>query len=449
MYVLSIDDLLTTVKRYFEIRDEAEIILSHSLEEILSYKEIASKLHKAELQGLDYSHPSTKSQLDITYILDEFGSEYWKSNFGGNIFSVDKECFLDVLDTYFQDLRNRKTWVDEITQIIDPTSDGIVSLTDFRTVLKWFGPFTSFFFNPIDTFLQTKHFWGSLSSIEAQELLDKQDAGTYVIRFCETEPGAFHVSCVEDNTDDGLSFFDTTNTILQNNRQTYHYLVRRKKDEKEGKLFFVLTDSDIDYRHETIESLLKQYHLTFKFPFQDETKKEEHVKKKKGEDEVDFVSFVRSQVNLSGIGDDEDNEPGFVQFRGRSTEKKKKETKGAASTSSATTPRIITNNKAEKTSAPNPSTPIAEKKAIVISNLISAVSNAGANSPTTPPTNQPTIVSAPKIEVTVSKPAVPLHVSTVSQSPNTPSVLGDVEDRSLLKTQTSENVPDIVLPNQI
>ncbi|KAF0976106.1 hypothetical protein FDP41_004781 [Naegleria fowleri] len=321
---------LDNKQRYFEIKDEIEILTSHHLEEIEAFKQLASVIHNAELQGLDYSHPSTQAQLDITHVLDEFGAEYWKTNFGGNVFSVDKECFLDVLDTYFQDLRNRKTWVEEINDIIDPTCDSIVSIIDFRTVLKWFGPFSSFFFNPIDAFLQMKHFWGSLTSIEAQELLDKCEPGTFIVRFCETEPGSFYASVVEDNGDN-FGYFDSL--LTSDNKQTFHYLVRRKKDEREGKMYFVLIDSDVEHKHENIDSLFKQYHLTFRIPYLDDTKKEEIAKKKKGQEELDFVAFMKTQKTKMHIQDDDDDDDdgGFTTFKGRLPSKKKQQTSSAAS----------------------------------------------------------------------------------------------------------------------
>ncbi|KAG2381423.1 hypothetical protein C9374_006412 [Naegleria lovaniensis] len=328
---------LDNKQRYFEIKDEIEILTSHHLEEIEAFKQLASVIHNAELQGLDYSHPLTQAQLDITHVLDEFGAEYWKTNFGGNVFSVDKECFLDVLDTYFQDLRNRKTWVEEINDIIDPTHDSIVSIIDFRTVLKWFGPFTSFFFNPIDAFLQMKHFWGSLTSIEAQELLDKCEPGTFIVRFCETEPGSFYASVVEDNGDN-FGYFDSL--LTSGNKQTFHYLVRRKKDEREGKMYFVLIDSDMEYKHENIDSLFKQYHLTFRIPYQDDSKKEEIAKTKKGEDELDFVAFMKTQkTKINMQDDDDDDDGGFTTFKGRIPSKKKQT---ASSSSAASKINLLT-----------------------------------------------------------------------------------------------------------
>ena len=296
-------------KKYFQIRDEIEILLAHHLEEMRGYKELVEKIQKSDSKN-------DNPDINVARLLgDDLGAEFWKNYCGEKVFSIDKDAFLDNLDAYFQGWKNRvkKTWVEEISLIIDPTCDNVVSVMDFKCVLQWFGPFAISFFVPVDSFLSMKHFWGSLSSIESQKLLDTKEPGTFLIRFSEMESGSFVMSVVEQQSDDNLGFFGET----AHNVVTSHFLLKRKKEES-GKVYYGLCESDLDQKFETIEALLKQYRLTFKFPLTDESHKSDESNKTK-EDEVDFALFLKSNVHLSALEEGDDSV--FVNFKGRVVDK--------------------------------------------------------------------------------------------------------------------------------
>lgn len=404
---------------------------------MIGYKKLVSFIHDAELQGLDYSDSSTQSQLNTTNetILDEFGAEFWKNNIGGNIFSVSKDSFLDTLDTFFDfNVRTKKNWVDEISYIIDPTCDNVVSMIDFKTTLKWFGPFSTQFFPILNTILDMKHFWGSMSSIEAQNLLDGQEPGTYITRFAENEPGSFYVSVVEDGGDT-FGYFDSL--LMNSNRKTYHYLVRRKRDEREGKMYFVLIDSDMDYKHEKIENLFKQYHLTFKHPYLDDRKKEEHSKKKKGEEEVDFVSFMKSQksLNSKALTDDDEDEELFTSFRGRIPENKKEVQKSVA------TPRQTASSTTTTTSSSNSTTNASSSTNNTKQTSTTAASANTSKAPekhTTTSSNNNTITTDhPVLTLTTPRASTTAEVKTPEKVKNL-TISTDVTNNSQSKSESSE-----------
>lgn len=291
-------------QKYFAIRDEIEILLTFHLEEIRGYRDIVEKLKQSESKG-------EIVEVSVISILlpDEFGAGFWKNKCGENVFSMKKNDFLDIIDLFFQQLKDRvkKIWVDDFSYIIDPTCDNVVSIVDFKHVLQWFGPFGTNFFVPIDNFLNMKHFWGSISAMEAQMLLDSADPGSFLIRFSGTEAGSFAISVIEQESNDNLSVGDEATHY----KQTLHFQLSRKRDD--SKMYFILCESDMDHKFETVDSLLKHYRLTFKYPFVNDSLK---LKAIEPEEETDFFGFIKSNPQLNRIDAAEDD-TNFIEYRGR------------------------------------------------------------------------------------------------------------------------------------
>ncbi|EFC43447.1 SH2 domain-containing protein [Naegleria gruberi] len=383
-------------KKYFQIKDEIEILLTYHLEELRGYKEI---VEKANAKG--------DTEVNVaTIISDEFAAEFWKTNCGANVFSIDKEAFIDLLDANFQgwSKRVKKTWVEEISELIDPTCDSVVSIVDFKTVLQWFGPFTISFFTPMDSFLAQKHFWGSISSMEAQHLLDSQEPGTFLIRFSEIEAGAFSISVVEQESDDNLGLSGGESTIF---KQTSHFILRRKKEDQ--KFLFILCENDTEFKCETVDQLIKQYRLTFKYPFTDETQK---LEVKQQEDELDFFNFMKSTAALSALDDDEENS-NFVKFRGRIVDKSiAKQNEKVPPNSTKKTPTSAT------LSTPKPS----GHNRVLSTASSSGNSSPVPNTPTTiavaSPTTTPSTTLPSDKNITTPQPAASSSSATVSSSAN-------------------------------
>ncbi|KAG2377487.1 hypothetical protein C9374_009398 [Naegleria lovaniensis] len=290
-------------KKYFEIRDEIEILLTFHLEEIRGYRDIVEKLKKSEAKG-------EIVEVSVISILmpDEFGAGFWKNKCGENVFSMKKNDFLDIIDLFFQQLKDRvkKIWVEDFSHIIDPTCDNVVSIVDFKHVLQWFGPFGTSFFVPLDNFLNMKHFWGSISAMEAQMILDSAEPGSFLIRFSGTDAGSFAITVVEQESSDNLSVGDE----VTHYKQTLHFQLTRKRED--SKMYFTLCESDMDQKFETVDALIKHYRLTFKYPFVNDQLK---LKAIEPEEETDFLGFIKSTPQLNRI--DAEDDTSFIEYRGR------------------------------------------------------------------------------------------------------------------------------------
>ena len=141
-----------------------------------------------------------------------------------------------------------------IHQLIDPTSDEIVSVGDFKIFLNWFGPFNKCIEN-VELLCESKYFFGSMSSLVCQNLLDSQKIGTFLVRFNEKEPGNIYISCVEENSN--------------YKPQTIHFKVYHQEN------IYYLTTSE--KTKNSIDSLIKKYSLSFKFPYEDKKIKVEKI----------------------------------------------------------------------------------------------------------------------------------------------------------------------------
>jgi hypothetical protein len=136
-----------------------------------------------------------------------------------------------------------------VEELLDPTGDDFVTVNDFKIFLSWFGPFKKSVENA-NHVLSYTFFFGAMTSLEAQHLLDNKPIGTFLLRFNEKDFGNFVISCVEEDQDE---------------QHTLHFKVFRKGDR------FYLLESEME--HTTIQDLLDAYPLTYRTPYKDETHK--------------------------------------------------------------------------------------------------------------------------------------------------------------------------------
>eukprot|EP00761_Pharyngomonas_kirbyi_P014563 gb/GECH01014593.1/.p1 GENE.gb/GECH01014593.1/~~gb/GECH01014593.1/.p1 ORF type:complete len:610 (+),score=139.66 gb/GECH01014593.1/:1-1830(+) len=130
--------------------------------------------------------------LDLHTILDNDSDArtFWENNFE-NTYAVDKEHFFKSLPSAIKEKH-----ADVIKRLIDPTMDNLVTMGDFLIFLGWVGPFSQINRN-INKLLRCEWFWGALCGTRAEHLLCEQPDGTYLVRFNDSDPGTFRVTCVE------------------------------------------------------------------------------------------------------------------------------------------------------------------------------------------------------------------------------------------------------------
>ena len=311
-------------QKYFEVRNEMECVLTHSLEEIKGLKECIEAKKK-----LDGNSGSSSDSLDISCVFSdfEFEAKWWETKIGLENFSVKKKSFIDAIEDTFGHLKIK--WdIELLEEICDPTCDGVVSVIDLRSLVSWIG--SIYKWNTEELKLRgiaskedaapvifLPHFWGSLCSVDAQDILEKEEPGTYLIRFNEHEPGAFYISCVQEEVS---SSGESEHSTFFASRRTYHFVLKRSKTDK-GEPFYYLCEADKTAKHKTITDLLeKSYFLTFKYPYVNDELKSSTVAKKR---DVDVFGALKSLT-----GEDDPYYP-FMTFKGKFVvvEKKKEESK--------------------------------------------------------------------------------------------------------------------------
>ena len=79
----------------------------------------------------------------------------------------------------------------------------IVNITRFGQVCSWFGPLqqggTVTLFDNITNILKEKWFHGDLTQHEAEDRMNDQSKGTFLIRFSSSAPGCFTISHINKN----------------------------------------------------------------------------------------------------------------------------------------------------------------------------------------------------------------------------------------------------------
>jgi hypothetical protein len=104
--------------------------------------------------------------------------DFWESLKLDYTFGKNKYEFINELIKDFTFNDKDTIFPLEIGVLIDPSDDGIVSVSDFNCFLKWFGPYKDCLKN-VEEILKFEWFWGSLTKIEANEILKTQLIGFF------------------------------------------------------------------------------------------------------------------------------------------------------------------------------------------------------------------------------------------------------------------------------
>lgn len=126
--------------------------------------------------------------------------------------------------------------------LLDPSSDSIISITDFQLLLSWFGPFKELIKN-MNEICYCPYFYGSIESLETQTLLDNQKQGTFLFRFSEKDFGTFIISYIDD-------------------KKCKHVKILKKGIE-----YYLLETDSPEHLSSSILKLIEKYPLTFRYPF--------------------------------------------------------------------------------------------------------------------------------------------------------------------------------------
>eukprot|EP01114_Cavostelium_apophysatum_P017825 TRINITY_DN5379_c0_g1_i6.p1 TRINITY_DN5379_c0_g1~~TRINITY_DN5379_c0_g1_i6.p1 ORF type:complete len:1028 (-),score=216.85 TRINITY_DN5379_c0_g1_i6:67-3150(-) len=125
-------------------------------------------------------------------ILDDEGRHLWESSFDQTIM-VDWNEFVAVLRRTipFDDEAEK-----QLRYILDNSNTGFVSMYKFSDFLNGFGPLR-WCVSKVQAVLNSEWFHGFLSSQEAERFLDRQQPGTFLIRFSKSKAGSFAIAYVD------------------------------------------------------------------------------------------------------------------------------------------------------------------------------------------------------------------------------------------------------------
>eukprot|EP01080_Neovahlkampfia_damariscottae_P000937 gene937-9845_t len=260
-----------------EVKSEIEILINYHLDGIEYLEQIFLELKKKEKKNCSFRIIESNSFGEDERKQEE--NEFWWNNFGKLTYCVPKKDFLEDLKKHVKE----ENWDDIINEIIDPTSDNMVSVSDFKIFLRWFGPLSVCMTNLKDLGKQN-YFYGCLSTIESQRLLDIKKQGTYLVRFDEKNVGQFIISCVDES--------QTENVFT-----TIHFRVFSDAD-----CFFLSPDENISNH---ISDLIKKYPMTFRVAFNDDEVRFAKVSALQNNDPS--ISFFASKKRMFN----------FTHFRGK------------------------------------------------------------------------------------------------------------------------------------
>jgi len=134
-------------------------------------------------------------KLDL--ISDTQGRLFWTKYIGEKMLFSPWKKLITSLATHLELTIPEQTERD-ISTYLDFTRDGIVSVYEFSTFLKWFGPLHGCITRLTEP-LEAGLLCGFVPSIEAAKLLQDKTIGSYLIRFSKTEPSAFAVTFVDSS----------------------------------------------------------------------------------------------------------------------------------------------------------------------------------------------------------------------------------------------------------
>ncbi|KAL9648094.1 hypothetical protein ABK040_007460 [Willaertia magna] len=311
-------------KEFIEKREELLIFLKYKENELRELQNVLYKVKvslNASTQNNTHGYSSTASvpktnsgeKIDIPFIVFkqttnsnidsgyQFEAELWNQKIGQSMFMMQKDAFIDLL-------KNLITGIDEklLEVVCDSTFDDYVSIVDFKLLLDWFGPLMSWKEelkviqkNSTNSEVTCRlfQFWGSLTAIQAQNLLLDQEPGTYIIRFDEYNLGKYCISVVQE---------EIINDEATGKKQVYHFPLSRDKNKNS---YYTIAENNITLKAENALKLINdKYFLTFKYPYID------HEFKANLDSSKNKAKKTSSSLLLL---DDNNDAKSFVMFRGR------------------------------------------------------------------------------------------------------------------------------------
>lgn len=162
----------------------------------IAYFKIRKELERAQelKQALgiprDTELDSTMAALQPIYA-DAPVREFWDRNFGLEKFIVKVDLFIDAL-LRLNDSSLTDTERQVVRHILDHHETGRVNIYGFAIFVSGYGPIESCLANVIKMSSE-KWFYGFASYPESVRLLETNPAGTFLVRFSQTNPGNFSV----------------------------------------------------------------------------------------------------------------------------------------------------------------------------------------------------------------------------------------------------------------
>lgn len=248
------------VEKLIKIDQSLSILAGIIEKSIKNYDKVGDFQLSIELSLLQFQNLAStlKYEIPIFEFADEEANKLWEPKF-----AYKKEDFLAKIKEISSEF---------IEEVLDATSDGVISVTDFKLYLSWFGPLKESFKNS-NTICFCPYFFGSMSSLESQLLLDKEKIGTFLIRFSDKDFGQFIISVVEEDEDQNI--------------QTLHFKVFKKNN-----LFYILeNETQPEYPSSSLLLLIDKYPLTFRIPY-----KNDDLKNKRHGSFSQFRGFINKKI---------------------------------------------------------------------------------------------------------------------------------------------------------
>jgi len=198
---------------------------------------------------------ATEEELKISAMLamddNSPGAHLWKIHFGDTNFQIERAEFMKALKTRFK-LEVTEHQEKLIAHIIDNSNTHMVTKHKFGEWLKGFGPVDKAVENT-SLLLCEPWFHGFITHRETELFLEKEEVGTFLVRFSESRPGAFTLAFVHKHPEKG--------------RQTLQIHIQNNPDDDEGDRFKVMQSGRGFKYFKSVTQVISSYSSFLKIPF--------------------------------------------------------------------------------------------------------------------------------------------------------------------------------------
>eukprot|EP01119_Soliformovum_irregulare_P004920 TRINITY_DN1612_c0_g1_i3.p1 TRINITY_DN1612_c0_g1~~TRINITY_DN1612_c0_g1_i3.p1 ORF type:complete len:1090 (-),score=261.69 TRINITY_DN1612_c0_g1_i3:218-3487(-) len=212
--------------------------------------EIFVKMQATRRQSSKKQKKPMKSEKEIATVTecikDDEGKVFWEAAFSQNLM-VDWNDFIQQLNRVIKVTDEANN---QLRYILDNSNTGFISVYKFADFLGGFGPLKQCI-EKVEEVLNAEWFHGFLSSVEADRFLEKQMAGTYLIRFSKSKPGSFAIAYVDANNRNAV-----THTLIQSCPPSGFKIEEAYNKNARGRLFV------------TLGQVVDFYSYILKIPFQ-------------------------------------------------------------------------------------------------------------------------------------------------------------------------------------